>query len=206
MVLIPVRKSNECYYIRCLALLLVLDNALRFAQIISLKRQYSCDRWKGIYFNVVQLTMPRKSKFPYFFCFILIVISITTCFAGSNGWCVDQNITSEDTHIELSDCHSILSVYNETVVRNLETKHSTGNKHCTTCYDITPDVLAIKLLDDLFESHLFVPSLSTIYIPLQYSELESFSIASSGGVVAIYQSFSLQNPLTIAIRTVVLLI
>lgn len=150
--------------------------------------------------------MARKSKIPNIFFFFLIFISITTCFAGSNGWCVDQSITSEDTHVELSDCHSILSVCDETAVRNLETTRSSGDKHCTTCYDFTPDVLVVKLLDDLFESHLFAPSLSTIYIPLPYSEIESFSIASSGGVVAIDQSFSRQNPQTIAIRTVVLLI
>ena len=179
---------------------------MRFTQIIFLKRQYSRDKGRRIYFNVVHLTMPRKSKIPYLFSFFLIFISITTCLAGSNGWCVDQSITSENTHLELSDCHSILAVCDETAGRNLETTRTSGDKHCTTCYDFTPDVLVVKLLDDLFESHFFSPSLSTIYIPLPYSEIESFSIASSSGVVAINQSFSRQNPQNIAIRTVVLLI
>lgn len=110
------------------------------------------------------------------------------------------------THIELSDCHSDFPVGDATTLFNVETAHSTDNKKCTNCYDIGPDILATKVLDDSFGSLVFPPLCNGIFPPQEYSGIKASSIPSPGDVVAIDQLSSRQTQQNKAIRTVVLLI
>jgi hypothetical protein len=150
--------------------------------------------------------MLKKTKPLRYYSLLLIIICATTSFLSVRGWCIDDGDTSVETHVELSACHSKMRVCDETSSVTFERSHTVDNNNCTTCFDVQVDssFIASKSIDDFFGSFVSPPPSSTIFFPQQYSELKSFSIASSGGVVAIDQSSSRQNPQTIAIRTVVL--
>lgn len=151
--------------------------------------------------------MPRKTKNPYFYLLLLFLICVTTSFSSIKGWCVDNRNENIDTHIELSDCHSNVSDCDGSALVNVELAHSTdNNKHCTTCLDVTPDILVAKVLDDSLGSLVSPPSSNAISPLQQYSNLKTFATAASNVALATDQSSSRQTLQNKAIRTVVLLI
>lgn len=158
------------------------------------------------YSIVVHAIMPKKLKSPNFYALILIFIGIATTFSSVKGWCVERGNEKIGAHIELLDCHSDFPIGDTTTLVNVETTHPTDKKKCTTCYDIRPDILAAKVLDDSFGSLVFPPLCNGIPPPQEYSGLKTFSIPSPGDVVAIDQLSSRQTQQNKALRTVVLLI
>lgn len=150
--------------------------------------------------------MPRKMKIPYFYSLLLLLFCVATSFSSVKGWCVDNRNENIDTHIELSDCHSDFSACDDIALVNVEKAHSADNQHCTTCFDVTPDILVAKMLDDSFGSLVSPPPSNAIFPLQQYSDLKTFSTSSSSVAIALDQSSSCQTQQNKAIRTVVLLI
>lgn len=145
-------------------------------------------------------------KNPYYYVLLLLFIVITTSFSSVKGWCVDKGNGSATAHIRLSDCHSVLSVCDESGTFDVEVAHSKGNKNCQTCLDVTPAVFEVKLSDDSFGSLFFSPLCDSIFSLQQHSDIETFAIASLNDRVAIDKSFSHQDQQNKALRTTVLLI
>jgi len=150
--------------------------------------------------------MPRIPKIQYFSSLLLVLIYVTSSFSGVEGWCVESGKVNVLTQIDVLDCHSGSAASNDTTPFNTQPSHSTEKHPCTTCYDIKPDILATKLLDDSFGSLVAPPASNTIFLPEQYSGLKTFAIASPGDVTATAYSSFLQTQQNKAIRTVVLLI
>jgi len=145
-------------------------------------------------------------KFIKFFSLLLPLIFFSTSFSSVIEWCVDNGNENISTHISLSDCHSDFSSCEDSALVNATMTHSTDNKQCTTCVDVTPDVLVAKLFDDSFGSLVSPPPSNSIFPPQQYSDLNTFSIASPGEVMEIDRSTSRQSQQNKATRSVVLLI
>ena len=152
--------------------------------------------------------MHRKSNILRFCSLLLIVICAAVSMLSVKGWCIDNGNETVETHVELSACHSKIRISDEPSSVVSVRSHTVDNNNCTTCVDVSVDssLVASKLFTDSLGSFVTTPSISSIFFPQQYSELKSFSAASSNREVAIDQSSSRQKTQTIALRTVVLLI
>jgi hypothetical protein len=150
--------------------------------------------------------MLQTIKIPYFYSLFLVLIFATSSFSSVRGWCVESGNEDVDFHIALSDCHTAFSTFADPTPFNVLATHSTDKTHCTTCYDVRPEILATKLFDDSIESLVSPPSSNTITSPQQFSALKTFAIASPGDRVVINQSSTRQTLQNKALRTVVLLI
>ena len=150
--------------------------------------------------------MLRITKIPYFYSLFLTLIFATSSFSSVQGWCIESRNENIGSHIALSDCHSDFSTCDDTTLFNVLTTHSTDKTHCTTCYDVRPDILAAKLYTDSYGSLVAPPPSNGIISPQQYSELKSFATASPGETMAFDLSSSHHTQQNKAIRTVVLLI
>lgn len=148
--------------------------------------------------------MPRKSKTHCFYSLLLLLICVATSFSSVKGWCFDNENESVDTHVLLADCHSNSSVWEDTTLLDVEMTHSTDNKRCTTCYDLTSNIVAAKLFDDSLESLVSAPPTNNIFSPQQYSEY--FSATLPLDAEEKYQSFFPQTQQYKSFRTTVLLI
>ena len=145
-------------------------------------------------------------KISCFYLLLVFLIVAATSFSSAKGWCVDNGDEKIDMHIALSDCHSDFSACDDADLFAIETTHSADNKQCTTCFDVTPDVLVANLFDDALLSLVSPPVSNSIFPPQQYSDLKTFAIASPGDAMAIDRSSSRQSLQNKATRSVVLLI
>jgi hypothetical protein len=161
---------------------------------------------KQISHVVVLKIMLRIAKIPYFYSLLLLLICITSSFSSVQGWCIESRGENIDTHIELSDCHSVFSACDDTTPSDVPPAHATDKNGCTSCFDIETDIIAAKLVNDSCGSLVAPPPSNGIIAPQQYSELKSFATASPGDGMAFDQSSLPQTPQNKAIRTVVLLI
>jgi hypothetical protein len=150
--------------------------------------------------------MPRITKIQYFTSILLVLIYVTSSFSGVEGWCVESGKVNILTQIEVLDCHSGSAESDDTTPFDTRPSHATQKHPCTTCYDIKPDILATKLLDDSFGSLAAPPASNPLFLVGPFSGLKTFAIASPGIVTATAQSPFLQTLQNKAIRTVVLLI
>lgn len=150
--------------------------------------------------------MPRIPKIQYFSSLLLVLIYATSSFSDVKGWCVESEKVSILSQIGVLDCHSSAAASNDTTPFNTRPSHATEMPPCTTCYDIKPDILATKLLDDSAGSLVAPPASNTMFFPEQYSGLKTFAIASPDDVAATAHSSFPQTEQNKAIRTVVLLI
>lgn len=149
--------------------------------------------------------MPRKSIIQYFSSLLLILIYVSSSCSGVKGWCVESGKVNILTQIEVLNCHSGFVVRDGNTPFDTRPSHATDKQPCTTCYDIKPDILATKLLDDSFGSLVAPPASNTLFLADQYSGLKTFAIALAGDNTATAQAFFLQTQQEKASRTVVLL-
>jgi len=150
--------------------------------------------------------MHLKKKNLYYYALLLIFVAFTSSISNINGWCVDKSNGSTSAQIELSDCHSDLSVCVENDTLDIEVAHSNGNKNCQTCLDVTPAAYEVKLSDGSFDSLVFSPSCDRILPFQQHSDIETFAIASLNANVEIGKPLSHHTSQNLALQTVVLLI
>jgi hypothetical protein len=159
------------------------------------------------YFVVVQNTMPRIAELHYISSLLLVLCYATSSFSGVKGWCVEGGRVNILSQIEMLNCHSGSAANDDTAPCNTRPAHATGKQPCTTCFDIKPDILATKLLDDSSNSLVAPPTGNTIFLADEYSGLKAFAIASPGDTTATGgQTSCLQTQQVKAIRTVILLI
>lgn len=136
---------------------------------------------------------------------ILVIIGITMSFSSVKGWCVDNGDNNIVTHIELSDCHSDFSMTDANDRFSSETAHSTDTPKCNSCYNIRPDIIAVKVIDDSLGSLVPPPLCNKIILPQEYLGIIYSSIPSPGYVLTFDQS-SWRRQTQQSIRAVVLLI
>lgn len=150
--------------------------------------------------------MRRTTKISYLYSLLLVLLFAGASFSGINGWCVESRAETVHAHIALIDCHSGFSVCDDTTDFNVQSTHTADTKNCTTCFDVKPDILAVKLFDDCCRVLVFPPHSNTLFTPQPYSDLKAFSIVTPGKVAAFDQSSFRQTQQNQAVRTVVLLI
>lgn len=152
--------------------------------------------------------MLRKFKNIRFYSSLLIVICATVSFLSVKGWCIDNGNEIIETHVELSACHSKIRTCDEPSSVVSGSSHEIDNNNCSACVDVSVDssLVASKSFNNSSGWFVSAPLNNSIFLPQQCSKLKNFSVASSGGAVAIDQSTPRQNLQAIAIRTVVLLI
>jgi hypothetical protein len=150
--------------------------------------------------------MPRIANPQYFFSLLLVLFYATSYFSGVKGWCIEGGRVNILTQIEVLDCHSGSAANDDTAPCNTRPAHATEKQPCTTCFDIKPDILATKLLDDSCKCLVAPPAGNPIYLADEYSGLKALAIASPGDTTATGQASCLQTLQVKAIRTVVLLI
>lgn len=137
---------------------------------------------------------------------LLLIIMVAMSFLSIKGWCIEKSNETVKVHTNLAHCHSGISVNKDTVLCEVEPAHSSGNKHCSSCHDLTPDIRLAKLFNESFVSPLSAPSCNSIFPPYSHSDLTSFAVLSPGDVSANDRSSSSQTQQNIALRTVILLI
>lgn len=150
--------------------------------------------------------MRRTTKISYLYSLLLVLLLAGASFSGVNGWCVESRAETVHAHIALIDCHSGFSVYDDTNDFNVQSTHTTDTKNCTTCFDIKPDIFAVKLFDDSYGVFVFPPHSNTLFTAQPYSDLKAFTIVTPGEVAAFDQSSFRQTQQNQSLRTVVLLI
>lgn len=152
--------------------------------------------------------MIRRSKPRKYYALQLIFICITLSILSVKGWCVNTSNDRIETHIRLITCHSEKRVCNDSPPSIAsQMSHSADNKHCTSCFEISPEsIVALKLFDDSFDAFISTSHSNSFTVPQLYSELKSFSTASLDGVLATNESSSRQNLQILTLRSIVLLI